>query len=54
MNKLENIMVNPKEKKCAHGKFHGKIIDFTEYLRTFGEMGVVYSIATKNKSVRTG
>ena len=39
-------MVNPHEEKSAHEKFYGKIPDYTKYLRTFGEMGVVRSIAT--------
>ena len=42
----ENIMVNPHEEKCAHEKFYGKIPEYTKYLRTFGEIVVVHSIAT--------
>ena len=44
--KLENIMVNPHREKCAHDKLYRKIPDYTKYLRTFGEMIVVRSIAT--------
>ena len=39
-------MVNPHEEKCAHEKFYGKTTDYTKYLRNFGEMGVVRSIAS--------
>ena len=34
--KLENIMVNPDEEKCAHEKLYGEIPDYTKYLRNFG------------------
>ena len=44
--KLENIMVNPHEEKCAHEKFYGKIPYYAKYSRTLGEMGVVRNIAT--------
>ena len=44
--KLEKIMVNPQEAKWAHENFYEKILDYTKYLRTLGEMGVVRSIAT--------
>ena len=36
VTKLENIMVNPHEEKCAHERFYGKIPDYAKYLRTFG------------------
>ena len=53
--KLENIVVNPHEEKCAHENFYGKIPDYTKYSRTLGEMGVVRSIATiKAKMVCLG
>ena len=39
-------MVNPHEEKFAHEKFYGKNPDYAKYLRNFGEMGVVRSIAT--------
>ena len=44
--KPENIVINPHEEKCTHEKFYGKISDYAKYLRTFGEKGVVRSIAT--------
>ena len=43
--KIENIMVNPYEEKYAHENLYRKIPDYTKYLRTFGEMGFVCSIA---------
>ena len=46
VTKLENIMVNSHKEKCPYKKFHGKIPDYAKYLRTFGEMVVVRSIAT--------
>ena len=42
--KLENIMVNPQEEKCAHKKFYIKIPDYAKYLNNLGEMVVVPSI----------
>ena len=34
--KLEYIMVNPHEEKCAHENFYGKIMDYAKHLSTFG------------------
>ena len=45
-NKLENIMVKQYKDKLSHEKFYGKMPDYAKYLRNFGEMGVVHSIAT--------
>ena len=45
VNKLESIMIKPHEEKCAHEKFYEKIPDYAKYLRTFGLLGVVRSIA---------
>ena len=28
--KIENIMVNPPEEKCAHEKFYGKMPDYAK------------------------
>ena len=39
-------MVDLHEEKCANKEFYGKIPDYTKYLRTFGEIVVVHSIAT--------
>ena len=44
--KSENIMVKPHEEKCAHKNFYEKIREYAKYLRNFGEMGFVRSIAT--------
>ena len=35
-NKLENIMINSHEEKCAHEKLYVKIPVYAKYLRTFG------------------
>ena len=35
--KLENIVVNPHEEKCAHEKFYRKIPDYVKQLRTLVE-----------------
>ena len=44
--RLENIMVNLQEEKCAHDKCYGKIPGYAKYLSTLGEMVVVHSITT--------
>ena len=49
--KLENIMVNPHKEKRAYEKLYGEITDYAKYLRTFGEVGVVHSIATIEKKL---
>ena len=46
VTKLENIIVNQHEEKCAHKKFYEKIPDYEKHLRTLGEMGFVWSITT--------
>ena len=51
MTKLDNIMVNPDEEKCAHEHFYRKMTDYTKYLCTLVEMGVVRSIATVNEKL---
>ena len=38
VNKLESITVNPHKETCAYEKLNGQMPD---YLRTFGEMGIV-------------
>ena len=36
--KLENIMINPHEEKCAHDKFYNNITDYKKNLKTYGKM----------------
>ena len=38
-------MVNPHEENCVYKKFYDKILDYEKYLRNFGYIGVVRSIA---------
>ena len=39
-------MVNTQEEKCVHERFYGKIPDYTKFLKTWGEIGFLRSIAT--------
>ena len=50
MTKLENIMANSHEEKCAHENFYEKVLDYENHLRNFGKMGVVCSIYSQSKS----
>ena len=45
--KLENLLVNKEHEKSPAEQFYGEQPKFTEYLRTFGEVGIVSDEATK-------
>ena len=44
VTKLENIMVNLHEEKCAYNKFYGQMIDYKKHSKTLGWMVFVHSI----------